>query len=412
MKKTILVVCGFLIFSKSLTAQTTTNISLREAIRLGSEKNPSILQAQQEINSASGRTLQAGRIPNPEIGFSFNEIPSPNKVGSANEKDISINQSFEYPTKRSNRISTAMYDEQLAKAGVEQIKTHITADIKKAYINAQYAQIIIQSFEAQIAAFQDFQNTINNKYKTGEAKYLDVLRLEIETARLLNELLEAKNTYVAALTELKNSIGDSVTVLYAPEDSLTFNPLSTDKDSLITLYEQRSNVLKLARLQINKQENVLSLAHTSYYPDFGVGLAYQQRTPSRSFLGVEVKVSVPLWFWQEPQGQVEEASAQLTIAELQYYSVERKVRHNLNNAYNAVQSTEQQVKNYEQIIQKGLIDILDVALNQYRNNQLDLLNLFDVYRTYRMTQAEYIRSVANYHRALAEFETVAEISVE
>lgn len=94
------------------------------------------------------------------------------------------------------------------------------------------------------------------------------------------------------------------------------------------------------------------------------------------------------------------------------YSVKRKIRNNINIALTTVLSTEQQVKNYEQILQKGLSEIMDVALSQYRNNQIDLLNLFDIYRTQRETRAEYIRSVANYQRAVADLESAAELPIE
>lgn len=366
----------------------------------------------QEIKSAKGRVLQAGKIQNPELGISFNEVPSGYKVGSANEKDISITQSFEYPTKRSNRISSAALDEQRAIAAVEQLKTRISADIKKAYIDAQYSGIAIHIIEQQITMFRDFQQIVSSKYKTGESKYLDVLRIEIETARLQNDLIEAKNAFVSMQTILKNSIGDSATDLYTPLDSLTYTPISGNKDSLISSYIAMSRTRKLAEMKIQREESLLSLARTNYYPDFGVGLAYQHRTPSSSFLGIELKVSVPLWYWQEPQGLIEEASAQISIAELQLLSVERKIRNNINSALVTVLSTEQQVKNYEQIIQKGLSEIMDVALSQYRNNQIDLLNLFDIYRTQRETRAEYIRSVANYQRAVADLESAAELPIE
>ncbi|MDP1675910.1 MAG: TolC family protein [Bacteroidota bacterium] len=412
MRNTFLVVCIMLMNSSFITAQTIKNISLQEAISIGLTVNPDILQAKQEIRSARGKMLQAGKMPNPEIGFSFNEIPSGYKVGLSNEKDISISQSFEYPTKRSNRISSASFDEQIAVAGVEQIKAKVSAGIKKAYINVQFAQITIRTIETQVSMFWDFQSLVTDKFKTGETKYLDVLRIEVETSRLQNELLEAKSNYFKMQSELKNGIGDSSSVFYSPKDSLKFIPVFADKDSLIELMTRQSNALVLNRLQIEKQESNLTLAQSSYYPDFGVGVAYQQRTPSSSFLGVELKVAVPLWFWQEPQGQVEEATAQLSIAELQLRSVERKIRNNLNSAFTNVQSTEQQVKNYEQILNKGVKDIMSVALSQYRNNQLDLLNLFDVYRAYRTTQAEYFRSVANYQHALVEFEIAAELSIE
>lgn len=412
MKNIFLIVCAAFVYIITLNAQTTKEISLQEALQLGLEMNPAILQAKQEINSARGRTSQAGKISNPEIGFAYNEIPSGVKLGLANEKDFSLSQSFEYPTKRSNRISVATVDEQIAMTTVEQVTARVSANIKKSYINTQSARVIVRSIETQIALFRDFQNTVSNKYRTGESKYLDVLRIEIEVARLLNELIEAKNIYSSSLAELKNNIGDSTSTLYEAQDSLVYAPINNNKDSLINLYLSRSSSLHLTRLQIAKQENVISLAQTSYYPDFGVGLAYQQRTPSSTFLGVEVKVSVPLWFWQEPRGQIEEASAQLSIAELQQRSVVRRIRNNLNTAYINVQSTEQQVKNYEQVLQKGLNDMLNVALTQYRNNQIDLLNLFDIYRTYRQTQTDYIRSIANYQRAVAEFEVAAEIFSE
>jgi cobalt-zinc-cadmium efflux system outer membrane protein len=395
-----------------ITAQTTKNISLQDAISIGLEVNPDILQAMQEIKSARGKVLQAGKIPNPEIGFTFNEIPSGYKVGAANEKDISISQAFEYPTKRNNRISSTSYDERIAIATVEQIKAKISARIKMAYINAQFAQITIRTIETQVSMFRDFQASVTDKFKTGETKYLDVLRIEVETSRLQNELLEAKSNYFKSQSELKNRIGDSNSVFYSPKDSLQFIPVFADKDSLVVSMIRQSNALILNRLRIEKQESNLTLAQSSYYPDFGVGLAYQHRTPSSSFLGVELKVAVPLWFWQEPQGQVEEASAQLSIAELQLRSIERKIRINLNSAFTNVQSAEQQAKNYEQILNKGVKDIMSVALSQYRNNQLDLLNLFDVYRAYRSTQAEYIRSIVNYQQALVEFELAAELPIE
>ena len=195
--------CILFIFKNVTEAQITKNISLQEAIQLALETNPDILQAKQEINVARGRILQSGRIPNPEVGFTFNEILPNNKIGSANEKDISISQSFEYPTKRSSRVSVASFDEQLAIITVEQMKVRVSVNVKKSYINTQYLHAIVRSTQMQIELFQDFQKIVSNKYKTGESKYLDVLRIEVEIAHLQNELVEAENNYFVSQTELK-----------------------------------------------------------------------------------------------------------------------------------------------------------------------------------------------------------------
>lgn len=416
----------FLMFGSMYGQNENSNaiLSLNECIQIALANNPEILAAQKEIDAARGRTLQAGRIPNPEFNISWSETPTNFNIGKADEREIGIVQPIEYPGKRSSRMLAATLDEQLAAASVEQIKVRVIANVKKAYVNVQSMKMIVGSIEKQIDLLRDLHNTITDKYKTGETKYLDVLRIEVEATRLQNDFVEAKNNYFASLTELKNSIGDSVAALYEPKDTLSFSPINDGKDSLIKALMERSHTLQLARLRIDRQQSALSLAQTNYYPDFSVGLSHQRIAEQPPFdannfngvttnsIGIQLGVSVPLWFWQEPQGQMEEATAQLSIAELQFRSVTQKVRNSLSIAYASVQTTEQQVRNYERILQKGLSDILTVALAQYRNNQLDLLNLFDVYRTYRTTQSEYIRSIANYRRALAELEAAAEIPME
>lgn len=401
-----------------------TTLSLNEVIEIALANNPSILAAQKEIDAAKGRTLQAGRIPNPEFGISWSETPTNFNIGNADEREIGIVQPIEFPGRRSSRISAATLDEQLAAAFVEQIKVQIAANVKKAYVNTQSAQMIVGSIEKQIELLRDLQNTITDKYKTGETKYLDVLRIEVETTRLQNDLIEAKNNSFISLTVLKNSIGDSIVTLYAPKDTLSFSPIIGGKDSLMKALMQHSHTLQLARLSIERQQNILSLARTSYYPDFSIGLSHQRVAEQPPFnannfngvttnsLGIQLGVSVPLWFWQEPQGQVEEATAGLSIAEIQMQLLERTIRNNMNRAHTSVQSAEQQVKNLQQILQKGFTDILNVAGTQYRNNQLDLLNLFDIYRTYRTTQIDYFRSVANYQQAVVELEISSEVFSE
>ena len=412
MKTIFTVAFALFMMSTIMRAQAPVPISLHDAVTLGLSLNPEILQGTQQIKAAAGKVMQAGKVPNPELGIAINEVPSGYKIGSANEKDISITQSFEYPAKRETRIARASLDEQWIATAVEHRKIQLSARIEKAYIDAQRAKISLNIIEEQISLLGDIQRIVSNRYASGEAKYLDVLRIEIEATRLRNTLLDAKNELRSSLMILKNAVGDSSVSLYYPSDTLQYVPFVVDQDSLTASSTSRSNARRMAELQMKQQETSLSLARSNYYPDFGVGLAYQRRTPANSFLGIEMKVSVPLWFWYEPQGLVEEASAQLSISQLNMMSVDRRIRNNIAMSIAMVQSTEQQVKNYEQVLQQGLKEILDVATSQYRNNQIDLLNLFDTYRTQREIRGEYYRAIASYRHAVVDLGTAAELSME
>lgn len=83
-------------------AQNAEKLSLNDAITIALNNNPDLLAAQKEIEAASGRVLQAGRIPNPELSVTFNEVPTNFSFGDAGEKDIGLSQPIEFQIGRAH----------------------------------------------------------------------------------------------------------------------------------------------------------------------------------------------------------------------------------------------------------------------------------------------------------------------
>ena len=54
-------------------------------------------------------------------------------------------------------------------------------------------------------------------------------------------------------------------------------------------------------------------------------------------------------------------------------------------------------------------DELSAGITAYQNGQIDLLNLFDIYRTYRSTGVEYSSTVYNTLTALVDLEISSEV---
>jgi len=73
---------------------------------------------------------------------------------------------------------------------------------------------------------------------------------------------------------------------------------------------------------------------------------------------------------------------------------------------------ESQVRTFDASLVMDAQDILSTAISQYQRNQIDVLNLIDVYRTYRATSVEYLRALHNYNVAVAELEAAAELPSE
>ncbi len=407
-----------------LPAMTTAQerLSLDQAINEALKNNPDIIATRYEIEAAEGRIAQAGRIPNPEIEFSWGEMPSLFKFGEADERDIGIVQSIEFPTKRGHRIDVASLEKRLVELKLERIRVLVASSTKKAYIDLLLSKANLESLRAQRLLLGDFLEVANSRLRTGAGTYLDVIRAKVEMTRVGNELVEAERQIFHARSELNLLIGREGTVSIEPSDSL--NAHYVHPDTSIQNLTANSRYLKMAQLTVEKNRSSLSLARSSYLPDFSLGVSHQYRAEEPPFdannftgetgsgVGVQLGVSVPVWFWQEPAGQVQEASAFLQTTETRAIVVERKIRASVNESLSAFRSAFAQVRSFEATLLEDAKDILNTGIDQYRSNQIDVLNLLDVYRTHRAAQAEYNRAVANLAKAIADLEAAVELPNE
>ncbi len=396
--------------------QEVKKLSLDDALEFALKTNPNILIAEKEINAANGRILQAGRIPNPEISIAVNETPSGINFGSSNEQDISLSQEIEYPTKRKNRIDIAVTEKQLRQLELVRTKILLTGEVKKAYYYAYFAKKQVYFLEQQLVLLDDVQTTLTSQYQTNKINYLDIIRIKVERTRLSNDINEANREYRLRLNALNILLGYQSDEKLEISDSIAFVPVKIQQDSLVTSLIEQSTTLNIAKQSILREQQFLSLAKTRYLPDFSVGISHQRRRELDGFnnnlWGIELKASLPFWSWYEPKGQVEEATARTSIAEEHLKAVERNIRARIRNSFDFVQTTERQIRSFDESLLRDTKEILSTAITQYQNNQIDILNVLDIYRTYLSTNVEYARALLNYVIALAELEASAELPNE
>ncbi len=408
LKAGLLVLCCFRICA----SQTTEKLTLSDAIALAHLYNPEIVRAHKEIEAAEGRILQAGRIPNPELSVAWNESPRVFGFGNANERDISLSQQVEFPTKRSSRIDVALMDKELAQLNLEREKLLLTARVEQAYYSLLFSEKNIESLDEQRGLLKDFQQIVTGRYKAGENNFLDVLRAKVELTRLNNDAADSWREHRARQHQFNLLIGRSADESCVLADTLWHTPWIVRKDSLVETLTQRSSSLQIAQLSINRQKQSLSLARGSYLPDFSIGVANQKRAEVNNLWGVEFTVFLPLWFWQGPKGEVEEATALTDIAAANQAAAARRIRASILNAIDALNVAETQLKTFDETLLMDSRDILATAISQYQNSKIDVLNLLDVFRTYRATKVEYLRALYNYAFAAAEVEAAAELPFE
>ncbi|MCX8105568.1 MAG: TolC family protein, partial [Ignavibacterium album] len=148
-------------------------------------------------------------------------------------------------------------------------------------------------------------------------------------------------------------------------------------------------------------------------PDFNFGLSFQNRQSDlnkrfNQYLGLNIGISLPMFYSGGVRGAIQEADANLALSEIRYQYVKTRVIQNIRTAFSNLLVAEEQLKLFDTSLLKDVEDELRAGITAYQNNQIDLLNLFDIYRTYRATKVEYSRTVYNTLVALAELESAGE----
>jgi outer membrane protein TolC len=397
--------------SSAAPGQGAARLSLQDAVRKAVENHPGMLKGRQAVEAARARVLQEGRIPNPEIGVTWGEIPPGFDPGKAAERDFTFTQPLEFPTKRSGRVNVAEADAGIAELQLRREQLLVSARVKRAYYDRLLSDAVVAGLREQITLLTDFRDLLIGRYRSGANSYLDVVRTKVEITRLKNDLVEASRQNRAGSAQLNLLLGMDPQTVVTLTDTLAAGPMPGGADSLVSALLDGSSLLQVNQNTVARQEANLSLARSGYLPDLALGIAHQSRGDERNLWGLELAVSVPLWFWQEPKGKVEEADAALAIARMQEAASRQRVRGNILSALDLAASAYSRLKVFEESLLTDSQDILTTSITSYRNNQLDVLNVLDVYRTYRATRLEYLRALHRYAVALAELEVSAEIEL-
>jgi len=406
---------ALLLFAASVSAQNAQRLSLREAILIALQSNEDVLTARNEIDAAAGRVLQAGRIANPDLFVTYNEISSGLNLSGAGERDIGLSQTIEFPGKRGSRVNAAEIELSIATLSVRRTQTLVTSRVKDLYFKALFAAEVVGNIQLTISLLGEFLETITQRYQAGSSTYLDVIRTKVELTRMRNDMSGARRDHEIHLGELNVILGRPFDLPIFLTDSLSYIPVKLSMDSTVELLTRQSATMEIASRQVARSGALVDLTSKSYLPDFSLGIAFQKRAARDSppgasgYLGVNVGVSIPLWFWQGPRGDLKLAEASLGTDNVRLEATRRRIQSRISASYKTTSVAEEQLRVFSTSLLMDIEEELRAGISAYQNNQIDVLNLLDIYRTFRTTKLEYSRALYNISTAAAQLEAAGEL---
>ncbi len=406
--KRILPLClAWLMFLSASAPASQRTLTLEEAVALALKNNPRLLQAEQDVESARGRRLQLESRPNPALVFSREGLGGKGPAGES-EINLGIQQVVEFPGKRALRRLVGALGEDISRLDLERLRVRTTAEVEAAYWNAVYAQEARRSLEAVDGIIRNYLDLAREKYRYGQAAYLDVLRGEVESLKIRNEMLEAGREHRDRMIALSFLLGRDEDEDTRLASGLSFVEPAQTFDRLLQEVDQFPGI-RLAAAELKQAEAALDLARRSAFPDLEVGLFYPSQRVSA--WGFEVGLEIPLWR-KKNQGEVLEATARSQWTRISMEAARLRRRAALRRLFSDLRAAEQQIRLFEQGLLKDVEDAWQTGLAEYQYGRTDSLNLLDIYRSYKETKREYLRTLLNYNLSLAEVNVAGESARE
>jgi len=343
-------------------AQESLQLTLKEAIQRGLQKNVGVLVAATQVEeAAAGRTRQLARLLPQLLGsaqlsqqkvnlkaFGIDLPGMPAVVGPFSLVDFRLFlQQAVLDLPNLFGLRATQNREKAAQLSYQDARDFIIVVVSTLYVHGQAAGARVEAAKARVATAQALDALARDQKETGIATGVDVLRAEVQLANERQRLLEAENELKRAKLTLARTIGIDLATSLELAEPLEFAPLPgvTFEEALPTALAHRSDYLAL-QAQWTAAEQERKAARSRYLPRLGLEAHYGAigRTPgeTRATHMVQGVVALPLFDWDR-RGHLQEADSRLQRLEHQLADMRAGVEQEVREALLNLESAEQQV---------------------------------------------------------------------
>ena len=398
----------------SAAAQTTpvlpSPLSLGDVIRLASERRDEIQAARARVRAGEARPAIVSALQDPMISPSLDHLPF--MLGGA-DVSVAIEQQIPLSGIRGHRRASALADIDRLRAEANRVNLDVGVNAANAYLMLQERRRTTALVEEQMAFARDVVNAANARYASGTAPQSDVLRAEVEVARLQALQRSLTGEVRAAEAMLNTSLALDAD---APVPALAPFSLTQPVPSWSELRPALTSRPELAagRADILRAEADVQVMRDMFRPMVTIrtGPAYTM-AEGRGWMAM-VGLSLPIWRDKLRAG-VAEAQAMRAMSEADLRAMTRMIEGEAAVAVNRVQAArERQLALTSDVLPRARLAI-EPAVAAYASGQLPLVSVIEAVQALWLVQSDLIASDtelglawARLGRAVGSYEAIAQ----
>lgn len=392
-------------------AAAADSLRLDEVLGLLAKRNPRLRASEAAAAAAAARVAESSTWPDPvlQIGVMNVGLPDLNAdMASSMAPAIQLMQMVPFPGKPGLRGEVADVARSMADATASETWWTLRAEASTLFYGLYALDRRIEVMHTTLELLQSFQTVARSLYAAGTGRQADVLRADVEVARMDGEIrtLRARRTVVAARL---NGLLDQPTGTAVPTPALGELPGTVpDADTLRRWAGDSRPSLERARLGVRQAGARLDLARKEIWPDLTVGVTYGQRDAG---MGLErmgsamVGFSLPVHAGKRQFALRDEASAMKRMAEAELGGLEADVGASIGERLADLDRARTLLGLYRDEVVPQARATVQSALSSYRVGAVDFMTLVDAQMAVNRYEAELFELLADYGTAVAGLES-------
>jgi outer membrane protein, heavy metal efflux system len=372
------------------------------------KRNPSIPAMVAAWRSASEKYPQVVSLDDPMFGFML----APATFGS-DDVDfgwmVQTSQKIPWSGKRQLRGIVAQAEVDAAFQDIEAARIKLREAAKLAFFDYFLVGRELEINSDNVRIMNEFRAVAQNKYASNQVTQQDVLQAEVELADLSRRQIELNRMDEVARARI-NTLLHRVPnhSLPAPSNKL---PIAADVPSFedlrdLALKGRPDLVAQAAR--VRAEEAAVDLACREFYPDLEFVARYDSFwQPAESDLRPQVGINLNLPLRTERRrAAVQEAIARVTQRRAELERQIDEIQYDVHAAFARLNESQRVAKLYTDSILPASRQNVESAQANYEAGKLDFLRLIEAQRQLIGYREKQFEAEVEYHRRLAELESV------
>lgn len=291
---------GLLATARAQEATPSVAVSLPALVSEITSKNPEVAFYEAELDAARAGRKAAGTRENPELSLELGRKrvtdPSGALAGEGTAWSVSVSQTFEWPGRLALRKSIANQDIALAELGLARFKAALASRARTLTYGLHAAHERAAAAAEVASRYQALRELFLAREPGGITPLLETRVIEAQELTLQKRATEAQLAVQAALVELNQLRGLPV------DTPITVAPVrlalgsAPDLDRILSAARENSFEFRAAKLELEQQGLVVSLARNEGRPSFTVSpyLSQEKAGDKERTFGIGLSVPLPV----------------------------------------------------------------------------------------------------------------------